>query len=582
MGITNWDNKQITPFTFYCQHVLPLVYDESLSYYEVLCKLQTKLNEVIKSQNDIQDTFQELLKFVNTQLEKFTKEQLEKWLNDGTLANLICNYLNIKITFNTTTEMIEKANVEIGNKVSTLGYYQIGDGGQADFIISNVPEDFSLQLKNGLYAVLVIQNDMNVKAFGCKDNNVENGNLINKALSLCDIIHGNNNEVYDVSETIIVNNHKTIYNLKIKIIGVMQNAIMINGRTNTLNNVKVNCNNLAQNGIIGTKTSIAQTPDLTIIKNCRVENCSGNGYDTGIIRTCWDNCYAVKCGIGFIVTTTDTEHGYLIAHDCIIGIKGYYATIIKSCHLWTVTTKQIGIYVPAYTRNFIVNNYFNDTNDIGIAFEKQSQFQVDNIILVNNTNAVGCTDENSRLLKFTGKKEDLTSLVNINIGSINGYFENVDLYNELPLKNNNRCVNVQQGNMITQNQIGSVIANPNPLQSQLQLFKKMFAIESNSIIPNFNYSLSDVKTNGYEREFTIKITFKTTQSTNISTDIDIFTINFNDYFSSLTWATVDNNLRTVIAPRIVNSTLYLYAPIERNLVTDTTVEIAVNVKGFLK
>lgn len=26
-------------FHFYCQHVLPLVYDESLSYYEVLCKL---------------------------------------------------------------------------------------------------------------------------------------------------------------------------------------------------------------------------------------------------------------------------------------------------------------------------------------------------------------------------------------------------------------------------------------------------------------------------------------------------------------------------------------------------------------
>jgi len=31
----------------YCQKVLPLVYDDSLSYYEAICKFQTKLNEVI-------------------------------------------------------------------------------------------------------------------------------------------------------------------------------------------------------------------------------------------------------------------------------------------------------------------------------------------------------------------------------------------------------------------------------------------------------------------------------------------------------------------------------------------------------
>lgn len=33
----------------YCQKVLPLVYDDSLSYYETICKFQQKLNEVIDS-----------------------------------------------------------------------------------------------------------------------------------------------------------------------------------------------------------------------------------------------------------------------------------------------------------------------------------------------------------------------------------------------------------------------------------------------------------------------------------------------------------------------------------------------------
>lgn len=35
-----------------CEKVLPTVYDNSLSYYEVLCKLTEKINEVIERIND--------------------------------------------------------------------------------------------------------------------------------------------------------------------------------------------------------------------------------------------------------------------------------------------------------------------------------------------------------------------------------------------------------------------------------------------------------------------------------------------------------------------------------------------------
>lgn len=48
--------NNITPrvhhFRFWCQKVLPLVYDNSLSYYEVLCKVGHKLNEVIDFLNN--------------------------------------------------------------------------------------------------------------------------------------------------------------------------------------------------------------------------------------------------------------------------------------------------------------------------------------------------------------------------------------------------------------------------------------------------------------------------------------------------------------------------------------------------
>lgn len=43
----------------YCQKVLPLTYDNSLSYYEVLCKLEGKINELIDIINETDNTISE-------------------------------------------------------------------------------------------------------------------------------------------------------------------------------------------------------------------------------------------------------------------------------------------------------------------------------------------------------------------------------------------------------------------------------------------------------------------------------------------------------------------------------------------
>lgn len=45
------NGKEITQLRFYVQKVLPLVYDDSLSYMELLCKVKDKLNEIINSSN---------------------------------------------------------------------------------------------------------------------------------------------------------------------------------------------------------------------------------------------------------------------------------------------------------------------------------------------------------------------------------------------------------------------------------------------------------------------------------------------------------------------------------------------------
>lgn len=42
---------ELTPFAFWCQKVMPAVLDNSLSFYEVLCKLTAKLNDAIETIN---------------------------------------------------------------------------------------------------------------------------------------------------------------------------------------------------------------------------------------------------------------------------------------------------------------------------------------------------------------------------------------------------------------------------------------------------------------------------------------------------------------------------------------------------
>lgn len=81
-------------FKFWCQKVLPLVYDESLSYYEVLCKLADYMNKMFETQesfaeslkelnirqNTIESEFAELKETVTAQLDYVT-EELEKVKN---------------------------------------------------------------------------------------------------------------------------------------------------------------------------------------------------------------------------------------------------------------------------------------------------------------------------------------------------------------------------------------------------------------------------------------------------------------------------------------------------------------------
>ena len=82
---------ELKSFRLWCQKVLPLVYDESLSYYEALCKVVTYINDLIAQDKVFSDDIQELqndLKIVQDWIANFDTSYAEKVLQEY-LATMI-------------------------------------------------------------------------------------------------------------------------------------------------------------------------------------------------------------------------------------------------------------------------------------------------------------------------------------------------------------------------------------------------------------------------------------------------------------------------------------------------------------
>lgn len=97
-------------FHFWCQKVLPLVYDESLSYYEVLCKVVDYLNHMLDDANNIVQDYDELKNELN---------EIQKWIQ------------------NFSTDYLEKL---IAEKIATMIFIEISDAG---YIVYYIPDTWN-------------------------------------------------------------------------------------------------------------------------------------------------------------------------------------------------------------------------------------------------------------------------------------------------------------------------------------------------------------------------------------------------------------------------------------------------------
>lgn len=93
--------KDLGAFKFWCQKTLPAVYDDSLSYYELLCKVVNCLNELIANTNETNSNVQKLHNayiqlqeyvnhyFANLDVQNEINEKLDIMASNGTLTVLL-------------------------------------------------------------------------------------------------------------------------------------------------------------------------------------------------------------------------------------------------------------------------------------------------------------------------------------------------------------------------------------------------------------------------------------------------------------------------------------------------------------
>ena len=93
--------KETGSFRHWCYKILPLVYDDSLSYYELLCKVVKAIGDVISNMDGVRDdmdklvvAYNELKNYVDTYFDSLdvsaeVDQKLDQMAADGTLANII-------------------------------------------------------------------------------------------------------------------------------------------------------------------------------------------------------------------------------------------------------------------------------------------------------------------------------------------------------------------------------------------------------------------------------------------------------------------------------------------------------------
>lgn len=140
--------NDITPLKFWCQKILPLSYDDSLSYYETLCRFADKVNELIDRMNiyeeEYKDYVDEQVSFLKTYIDEqdnATKTVLEIKMEN--LKNETERQMNeLKLKLQQTLDDVNNKLAEYSESLVRLYDFVVSDQNRQDIYFKNVLEEF--------------------------------------------------------------------------------------------------------------------------------------------------------------------------------------------------------------------------------------------------------------------------------------------------------------------------------------------------------------------------------------------------------------------------------------------------------
>ena len=301
------------------------------------------------------------------------------------------NYFDEKVrTFEipTIAELQSRKNLKVGDIVEVLGYYTAGDGAGHKRIIANEDDGSGVQLKNGLWANIVHNGEVNVSWFGAKGNGIiDNLVQIQKAIKFAENHHTTlfvPSGIYNISDTLIISKSVSIkgcshhYDLLssdniykglsiFKLVNVNSDKTLITTQA-TAYNVTISylifssdTYKVETTGEIATKgnpkkyykytSSAYKTTGLNLENSTRVSinNCTFNGFSregivTGQHRHITD-CVFTNCNIGINISSYDNLIHHCWFRFCSIGIYSLNNNTVFLSDSWFDQIEQYGIKV---------------------------------------------------------------------------------------------------------------------------------------------------------------------------------------------------------------------------------------------
>ena len=404
----------------------PAFYDlESGTVLQQTARMYDKVNQLIRLFNELSEEtqttveeyiakFVELKDFVDTYFENLDVQEeinnkLDEMTEDGTLQEIIGDYLNATAVwgFDTVADMKASTNLIDGSYARTLGYYAKNDGGGSLYKITNSIDNSVHQevLDSGLYANLIIESIADIRQYGVSTTNADNSVQLQEAIDRNTVLNGFNGTI-NVSGNITIKHTRFLYDFKrLKIVCnsnvTIGEFITIEGEDServrgSLSNLEIDSDGKANVSlaVYDTRAFLLKSIDLTGAIQKEIYVVGGKESTTANVQIRDVRCdvdrdiTGFESCVGLYLNTHDNRVDGFVSHGYLKHIVNNGMAWLNDCHCWNwyEVVGSIGIETTTQVR---IDNFYSDTLEtaVNIVGSQAEQIWVNNIQFYMNPTA---------------------------------------------------------------------------------------------------------------------------------------------------------------------------------------------------